>query len=187
MDDETTFRAAVFMLAVLIGLAALGLSVGYGVTAGAEATIVGYSLTAKLAWIFGSLSAMFAGWKIRERSQEVGYGILCIVPMVLFFALPRVLVDQVRVDKEGFAEREWRFFWHRTTEIKFSDYKNLIYQVRIVQGRKGPHEEHQLICRPGADPSRQKVLAAGGMLQKALPAIAEYGEPRGAVLKIDAP
>lgn len=181
MDDVSSVHWAMRVLVVILVLVAVGLSFGNSVSVGAEATTVGYSWLAKLAWLAGGAGVLYFGWRIRERQQEIGYGILCIMPFVLLFAVPRVLVNQVRVDDEGFAIRKWGFVWYDKEEVKFSDHYRMTYRVTHGSRRR---EKRELICESAS--GKPTTLSAGGMLGKALPAITEYAAGRGLVVNLEA-
>jgi hypothetical protein len=127
--------------------------------------------------IVAALAALPAAWFLRKRSGKWAFVLGCMAPIVLILAVPSMFRDRVEVSPAGFRMSTGLWFAPNSHQYEFDQLAGMELRARTVQGRGGPHEEYDLVCRPkGGTPQSVPI---GDLMRFAVREIVEAAKAKG--------
>ena len=124
-----------------------------------------------------------AGWLIRRSVQRIGWGLICLGPVLLVIVAPAMFVDRVVVDELHFECRTGLWWSPSRYDVRFDDLRELQLVEQTVGNRGRRRQEFSFYCvKKGGG---QEVFVVSDLMMKAVEEIMQHAKKRGVpVLKL---
>ena len=132
------------------------------------AKIITFSVWIPWLFLFGTVSAIIAGWFLRKLSVRYGYGMLLIGVALFVVVSPGIFQDRVLVDDKHFTLQTGFWFSPTHHSVSFSELSKI--DIRVQRRRRGV-ESQFLVCK--FRNGRIREVPIGTLMNYAAPVILE--------------
>ena len=130
-----------------------------------DVSTYGFETWIMLATAVGGVVAAPVGWLLRKRSTRLGYGLLILGPLAVFFLVPVMWTDRVIVDSNHF-ERSSAMPGSNNQSIRFDDVLAMHYHSAVERsGRRSSRKYYLDVTRKDGP---VQTITLGTLLQEAI-------------------